>query len=365
MKILHLIEPMIGGTYTYISTLLKYNDERDHITIIYSNHRCGRSFEYYTEVFNNNVQLICEKMKNKIDIISDIKIGLRVKKVVKENKFDVIVLHSTKAGLIGRVFLFKYRDKIIYYPHGMIYSHSQSTFSSLFLKYLEKGLGLFTRKIVCTSRSEKQKYIDDNIITYNKLSIISHGIKNCNRKKNKKANKITTVLNVSRVVDVKKPFDFITIAERVLLEENNLKFIWVGDGPLLKDCLSRCKSKGLEEKIKFIGYCSNPQNFYLKSDILLSTSIYESFGLSIAEAMTFDNLIIARDCTGVNDLVVKDVTGYKFNTIAEAVQLLLKNKLVTGDSLRIKSQAQSMIKNMYSLEKMFLQTRELYQSILL
>ena len=357
---------MVGGTFTYIKTLLN-NYEDNEITLVYSNHRCGRPKSFFESTIpNKNIKIICKKMKNSVDIFNDIKIGLFLRKIVKKHKYDIIILHATKAGLLGRIFLISSRKKIIYYPHGMIYSYVKNKFLSLVLFYMEKILSLCAQKIVCTSFAEKTRYENDKILTKNNAEVIQHGVKlsKPNISIKKSGDKIN-IISLSRVSEVKKPFDFIDICKKILNKRNDFIFTWVGDGELMNECRKKClKDNILKNSVKFVGSTNRPQDYLEKSDIFLSTSIYESFGLSIAEAMSQKNIVIARKIDGIEDLIKHKKTGYFFDSIDQAVELILSIDLNSKTNKEIITNAQNHLNKNFSIEKMLLNTKNLYSSIL-
>ena len=108
---------------------------------------------------------------------------------------------------------------------------------------------------------------------------------------------------VKRVCDAVKVFDL--IACRIPAE------LWfVGEGPEMSGAEQMAAQLGLRDKIKFLGKQPDVEDILKKADLLLSTSEYESFGMSIAEAMATEIPVVATCAGGIPEVVEHGVTGY-------------------------------------------------------
>ena len=101
-KILYIVEAMGGGVFTYIVDLANELVNSYDMYIAYAVRK--QTPENYKDYFDKRIHLI--EVKNfgrAIDPAKDIAAFFEVKKIVAEIKPDVIHLHSSKAGAIGRV----------------------------------------------------------------------------------------------------------------------------------------------------------------------------------------------------------------------------------------------------------------------
>jgi glycosyltransferase involved in cell wall biosynthesis len=130
-------------------------------------------------------------------------------------------------------------------------------------------------------------------------------------KKIKKKSRDFNVLFVGKFIRRKRPFDIIKLAE-ILKYYKSINFTMVGDGPLLLECKKFVKKKFLNN-ISFTGFQNQRQmkSVYSKTDILINTSSYETWGLVVNEAMAAGLPCIVTDRTGcAADLIKKNKTGY-------------------------------------------------------
>lgn len=115
-KILYIVEAMGGGIFSYIvdlsNELINYYD----IYIAYAVRK--QTPQNYMDYFDKRINLIkVENFCRSINPIKDIKAMLELKQIEKKIKPDIIHLHSSKAGAIGRI-AFNGKIPMFYTPHG-------------------------------------------------------------------------------------------------------------------------------------------------------------------------------------------------------------------------------------------------------
>jgi hypothetical protein len=101
-KILYIVEAMGGGVFTYIVDLANELVNKYDMYIAYAVRK--QTPKNYKDYFDKRIHLI--EVKNfgrAINPTKDIAAFFEVKKIAAEVKPDVIHLHSSKAGAIGRV----------------------------------------------------------------------------------------------------------------------------------------------------------------------------------------------------------------------------------------------------------------------
>lgn len=101
-KILYIVEAMGGGVFTYIVDLANELVNKYDMYIAYAVRK--QTPENYKDYFDKRINLI--EVKNfgrAINPVKDIAAFFEVKKIAAEIKPDIIHLHSSKAGAIGRM----------------------------------------------------------------------------------------------------------------------------------------------------------------------------------------------------------------------------------------------------------------------
>ena len=172
-KILHITEPLSAGVFTAISDLVKGLPQHKHIVV----HGLDRIQKNISPDFLAAVTLIPWKFtKAALNPLKDILALYLLLKIITKIKPDVIHLHSSKAGFLGRLasFLLGYTQKTIYTPHGISFLRKDISQAKIaFFQYLENfAFRYFGGKVIACSLSE-QKEIQKAQIT---CTCIANGV---------------------------------------------------------------------------------------------------------------------------------------------------------------------------------------------
>jgi len=314
LKVVHIIEALGGGVYTYFRDLSTYfgDDEiKRHIktTIIYSGNRKEINREKIKSDFSGNINLLEVNMLRKFSPFQDLKSVIQLTKELKKINPDVIHLHSSKAGVLGRIayfFLFK-KKKLYYSPHG--YSFLRSDIAKPIQKIywlIEKSTqALFGGVTIACGDTEFE--IAQKI---GKSKLVRNGVDINTIRQNFVENKNDklTVGILGRITYQKNPILFNEIA----LNFPDFNFVWIGDGEL--------NSLLIAPNIKITGWLFDREGILkeLNSiDVYLQTSLWEGLPIAVLEAMALKKPIIASNVIGNKDIVIHNQTGFLFDEISE------------------------------------------------
>ncbi|NOZ82707.1 MAG: glycosyltransferase family 4 protein [Euryarchaeota archaeon] len=148
------------------------------------------------------------------------------------------------------------------------------------------------------------------------------------------------IATVARMTKKKGVEDVVKIAEVLLKRHRNLMFLMVGDGPLRKRVESRVRRLGLHQHFHFTGRVPREQVLSLleHAHIFLLPSRDEAFGVAVLEALSKGAAVVAKNHSGVSDIITHGRTGILADTLeemAEWVDVLVENpelrrRLCTG-----------------------------------
>ncbi|MFD1258265.1 glycosyltransferase [Mucilaginibacter terrae] len=156
------------------------------------------------------------------------------------------------------------------------------------------------------------------------------------------------ILYSGKYITKKRPLDL--LKAYIKLNKPNCWLLMVGEGELRADMEVLIKEHGLN-KVILTGFINQSKisEFYAISDVfVMCSTIGETWGLSINEAMNFDLPLVVSDQTGsAGDLVKEGVNGYTFET-ANVDELAVKlNKLLYQQQLSWSITSQQIV-NEYS-----------------
>jgi glycosyltransferase involved in cell wall biosynthesis len=107
--------------------------------------------------------------------------------------------------------------------------------------------------------------------------------------------------------------------------------LWiVGEGPDLEPAQQLAQKLGIRDSVKFKGRILKIEEILAEADLLLSTSEMESFGLTVAEAMSVEIPVVAYNVGGIPEVIGNSNAGAlvpfgETCTAAEAVINILSN----------------------------------------
>ena len=116
-KVLHIVEAFGGGVFTVLTDLLNGISKNYDIVVAYSLR--AQTPDNFKEYFDNNIKFIeVKNFTRNINFGKDIKALKEIRNIVKEEKPDIVHLHSSKAGILGRIGIHDKSIKMFYNPHG-------------------------------------------------------------------------------------------------------------------------------------------------------------------------------------------------------------------------------------------------------
>lgn len=315
MKIIHIVEPFAAGLVTFIKTLVDNHEEDEHI-VIHGQRKNVMPLGEVRKLFPSYVKFIHWKnAQREVSIIKDLQAFIELYRILKQHRdADIIHLHSSKAGLLGRVVCFLLGiHNVLFTPNGVSFINDDiSKRKSFFYATLERLGNLFPGQVIASSHSErvalKSHHIQAGLITNG--TEITKSIKPFRSESSKKPFKVVTC---GRIAPQKAPNLFNRIAKS--FEGNpNFEFVWIGSG------IERHKIDA--SNVRITGWVNQEQvnKELMSADLYLSTARWEGLPFAVLEAMNLGLPLLLSRCIGNNDLVEEAVNGFLFEKGWEAVE---------------------------------------------
>ena len=314
LKVLHIVEPFAGGIATFIKQLTELCPEDEHVILHGDRSEIIEPTELYRR-FPYNCKFIRWKWaQREINPIADSLAFSQLLKVLVTEKFDVVHLHSSKAGFLGRIACRMTNfHKVIYSPHcGAFLRTDIGEFKRKVFQRLEIFANRFSGVVICTSESENNAFNDAGILTkyVNNGAYISH-------LEPKIKKDVFRVICCGNITEQKNPEQFNKIA-RLFEHDPRFEFIWVGDGDQ-RDSLS-------SSNIRITGWISRERvsRHLRQADLYLSCSSWEGLPYAVLEAMSQECPLLLTPCVGHIDLIKSTRNGYFFEETEDAYSRILE-----------------------------------------
>lgn len=318
-KILYVVEALGGGVFTYIVDLANELVNDFDMYIAYATR--PQTPDNFKNYFDKRIHLI--EVKNfcrEINPSKEFKAIKEVKKIVKDIKPDIIHLHSSKAGVIGRVSFNGHKTPLFYTPHGYSFLMKDCGKLKRFLYWLIEAM-LAKRK--CTTISCSLGEHQETLKLTKRATYVNNGINaqdlNKRLKNIKEEEHPFTVFTLGRICYQKNPSFFNKIAEAM----PNVKFLWIGEGELRDELKS--------ENIEITGWVQREEALKksVNGDVFILTSLWEGLPISLLEAMYMKKPCVVSNVIGNNDVIHNQDNGFVCDTVEDFVLAIneAKNKL--------------------------------------
>lgn len=243
---------------------------------------------------------------------------------ILNRKYDIIFVQDYYNSLIAAFLLMNnFARKAVSVCHLPLYAgftYFDKPMSDEFHQFLESILLRFSCKVIVPSLFTKRVliqiysiYPDDVIV--NPLGVRLPNVEKpdvnnpaiFNKKKEYKDG--INILSVTRFTEQKGLPYIIDILNTLENRGINFRYTIIGKGPREKDFYSLANKSSILSRIHHIDFEKDVFSYYKMSDIYLSTSLYETFGLSILEAMACECIPVAFRVGALDEFIQDGITG--------------------------------------------------------
>lgn len=334
MKIMYCItRSNWGGAQAHLFELIKHNKKLGNEICLVVGEK-GTLTERVHEV--TGVKIVIEKeIQRSVNLLQDVRATLKLRKDIKNFNPNILHLHSSKAGAIGRMAALGLPCRVIFTVHGWAFTDGIKQPKKFIYTVIERFLSKFANKIICVSQFDYQIAVKYHIFKAqdNKGIVVHNGIKIDSWEKVKQDNKCDKFIltMVARFDDQKNQLLLLNSLEK--LKKLNIKVNLIGDGPTKERLQQEAQKKSLQKIVNFSGFQKNVSSFLKQADCFILISNYEGLPISILEAMNFQLPIIASNVGGISEEVSNGVNGIlvknETDDIYRAIRFLYKNPNTT------------------------------------
>jgi len=281
---------------------------------------------------------VVPNLVREISPLRDLKAYYELKKIIKQGNFDVVHVHSSKAGILGRIAAKRCGvRKIIYTVHGSWSIEQYSGIKRKFFILVERLAAKYCDNIVFLCQREKEKAKKWGIGTEYQYVIIPNAIlpienatKGLLRNELGISEDIKIVGNVARLEPPKNPIRFLNIAKSIISHMNNVVFVWIGGNVV--DDVYREKieeflkiNRELENKVFFLPFRKDAIELMADFDVFLLTSDSEGMPLSVLEARSLGIPVVSTDVGCISEII--KMVGRSDSNLASLVEEILAGQV--------------------------------------
>jgi glycosyltransferase involved in cell wall biosynthesis len=252
-------------------------------------------------------------------------------------QIDIIYVPYTSNSLLAYPLLFVKKFFDIHYVvaihGGGMYPWKLEVFHKLFFKNADAIIAVSEIiKKEYERRSGRKIKVVPPLVPFSESNVLKAKL----RKRYGFNNDIKILLSVGSIKKIKGSdillFAFLALGKK-FIEKNNIKLLYVGDGPLKLTLIENVKKRGFGEYVSFFGTIRYEEipHIYKLADIYVISSLFEGTPVALLEAMFNGLPIIGTDVNGINNLIRHGKNGLLFdkkniNDLTEKIKELVENE---------------------------------------
>ncbi len=300
------LTPFFGGGQKFLLTIQKYLSNIDDYYFLVKDRNT------FNQLQGENKYFIEED-----NLLSQIK---RINTFILLNDIEVVIFNGNRPI---------YFSPFIKVKNKIAYKHT----SNNAFQFYKRQLGHFILNL-CYLNCDRIVLLYENakkevFWNKNKIRIINNGVESSNLMQYKNSSSILNILCVSRLDSNKGIEWLINVFSDTFKDYKNIQLTIAGTGPLHESLNNLICNKGVRN-IKLLGFVEDIESLLNGADIFVLPSKFESFPLSLLEAMSFGLPIISTDTGGTRDIVSNNKNGYLIHylndkELREAILMLSTN----------------------------------------
>lgn len=370
-KILHIAEPFATGVLSFLVDITRRQVGKYDVYILWGQRPLTP--EHVEDLFDPRVHLIkVDAFKGAMGTVVNPMAYRAVRKHYDEIKPDIVHMHSSASGFVGRWALPLGEVQAFYTPHGYSFLMQGGLPMKRWVFYAMEWISALRPAV--TVACGKGEYREATGLPGKKTCVIN-GIKTEGMEKyvnfvNPNDNGSTrlpqahddnsssqrykaTVVTSGRILKQKNPAFFNEVAR--LLPE--VKFVWIGSGELDKELTA--------ENIEVTGWVKREEALGIIRDAnyFVLTSLWEGLPLSLLEGMYLKKVCLATNVIGNKDAIQDGVNGFICETpsaMAEKIRECLDGR---HDLKALAEAAHEDVVMNYNVDKMAEAYEKLYEGL--
>lgn len=293
-----------------------------------------------------------------------------IKKLVKENGYDLIHCMQPVGGVMGRMVAKKFNIPCLYTAHGFHFYKGAPIQNRLIYKTIEKFFAKYTDMLVTMNQEDYEA--SKTMKAKNTYKINGIGVDLTKYKKDESfdrnefrkslglAEDDYVLVSVGELNKNKNTLMLVDVLNKIKNEK--VKYLICGEGPLKEEYEEKIKEFGLEDRVRLLGFRRDIPNILNAADLYLMPSFREGLSKAMMEAMAYGLPVVGSKIRGNVDLIGENEGGILVapddeEAFTKAIEQLSQDKLL---NTQYSERNLEFIKN-FSIETVLKQMEEVYK----
>jgi glycosyltransferase involved in cell wall biosynthesis len=384
LKIVRVIARLnMGGPALHVAYLTEGLTKRGYETTLVAGSlaRGEDSMAFVADAHGVEIVQI-EELGREISPLRDLLATIRLARLIRKERPQILHTHTAKAGTVGRVaarLAGSRRPPIVVHTfHGHVLRGYFGPLRTLFFRLLERWLAAGTTALIAVSPQVRDDLVALGVAPKERFVVIRLGIEldervAADRNGRDDSRRYLGIPGerfavgwIGRMTAVKRTDD-VLIAFKGLRESGiDAVLCLVGDGPDRRHLEARAHELGVAKDTMFLGYQEDVAQFYAAFDALVLPSGNEGTPVSVIEALAAELPVVATRVGGVPDVVRDGEDGFLVEAGATDDLAERLGRLARDPALRARmgKKGRERVLPRYAVERLVDDVDELYRSLL-
>jgi glycosyltransferase involved in cell wall biosynthesis len=360
-------DKVCGPGKTMINTHRTIDQHRFSVTLCVTGVGKNGKNDFIESAEKAGAHVVYLKMGGYFDVLA----LLRLIGLLKRLRIDILQTHDAQTRRIGVIAAWLTGIPHVSSLHGWIQNNQIQKLSVVLDKYLIR----FSKKVIVMSDAMKREIISagvssKKVITlHNAVLLEDYPIRRSSSKIRtefhiKDDEKVVAI--IGRLSPEKRHDLFLQMASQVVKKNPKVKFLIVGDGPLIVSLKKFVEELNLTNHVIFTGHRTDIIDMYSAIDILVISSDTEGLPNVLLEAFACCKPVVATRVGGIPEILINDQNGFltephDLTGLIDRVLFLLNN---TQLAIQMGLNGRKEIENRLSFKNRTLQLEKCYRDIL-
>jgi len=328
MKIVHVIARLnVGGAALHVLQLAREQQRRGHEVVVVAGTLAAgeESMEYVAEELGVDV-LKLPSLQRELSARADVSAIVRLRKIIRQRRPDVLHTHTAKAGATGRLAALAAGDArpraIVHTFHGHVLSGYFSRRWERLFRRIEWVLAHATGTLVAVSDEVRDDLVRLGVARRGQFAVVPYGfdLPKWSPADDEARARIRAELGLTndtfaigwagRLTAIKRPLDLIRTLRSVTDAGVDAVLVLVGDGEDRANTEALARELGVADRTRFVGFQQRIRDWYAAVDVSLLTSTNEGTPVVAIESLAAERPVVATAAGGTGTVVLEGESGY-------------------------------------------------------